>query len=75
MKIIVDGDWEISDASGSRSKRSRGTCRFFLFSKESKISPEIEKGGLTFFSFFLVGKGGRTLLLDGTGVAQVEEKV
>ena len=48
MKIIVDGEFEISDAgSGKSVKAVKGDVLFFP--KGSKITFRTEKGGLGFF--------------------------
>ena len=47
MKIIVDGEFEISDESGQSVKAVKGDV--FFFPKGSKITFKTEKGGLGFF--------------------------
>ena len=47
MKIIVDGDFEISDESGQSVKALKGDV--FFFPKGSVITFKTEKGGLGFF--------------------------
>lgn len=47
MKIIVDGDFEISDESGQTVKAAKGDV--FFFPKGSVITFKTEKGGLGFF--------------------------
>ncbi|KAL6722088.1 hypothetical protein ACLMJK_001193 [Lecanora helva] len=47
MKIIVDGDFEISDESGQSVKATKGDV--FFFPKGSVITFKTEKGGLGFF--------------------------
>jgi uncharacterized cupin superfamily protein len=47
MKIIVDGDFEISDESGQSVKAGKGDV--FFFPKGSVITFKTEKGGLGFF--------------------------
>ena len=47
MKIIVDGDFEISDQSGQSVKATKGDV--FFFPKGSVITFKTEKGGLGFF--------------------------
>ncbi|KAK0507330.1 hypothetical protein JMJ35_010368 [Cladonia borealis] len=47
MKIIVDGDFEISDESGQTVKAKKGDV--FFFPKGSEITFKTEKGGLGFF--------------------------
>lgn len=44
MKIIVDGDFEISDEAGKSVKAVKGDV--FFFPKGSKITLRTEKGGL-----------------------------
>lgn len=53
MKIIVDGDFEISDQSGQSVKAKKGDV--FFFPKGSVITFKTEEGGLGFF----VGQRGR----------------
>lgn len=47
MKIIVDGDFEISDQSGQSVKATKGDV--FFFPKGSVITFKTEKGGLGFY--------------------------
>ncbi|KAG8528761.1 uncharacterized protein KY384_006448 [Bacidia gigantensis] len=47
MKIIVDGDFEISDESGQTVKATKGDV--FFFPKGSKITFKTVNGGLGFF--------------------------
>lgn len=47
MKIIVDGDFEISDETGKSVKAAKGDV--FFFPKGSKITFRTEKGGLGFY--------------------------
>jgi len=47
MKIIVDGDFEISDESGQSVRAGKGDVIFFP--KGSVITFKTEKGGLGFF--------------------------
>ena len=47
MKIIVDGDFEISDESGQTVHASKGDV--FFFPKGSVITFKTVKGGLGFF--------------------------
>ena len=47
MKIIVDGDFEISDESGQVVKATKGDV--FFFPKGSKITFKTVNGGLGFF--------------------------
>lgn len=47
MKIIVDGDFEISDETGKSVKAVKGDV--FFFPKGSKITFRTEKGGLGFY--------------------------
>lgn len=53
MKIIVDGDFQISDESGQSVKAGKGDV--FFFPKGSVITFRTEKGGLGFY----VGQRGR----------------
>lgn len=69
MKIIVDGDFEISDETGKSVKAGKGDV--FFFPKGSKITFRTEKGGLGWycgqrnsmcfsaFSFFWAAGEGR----------------
>ena len=47
MKIIVDGDYEISDETGQKVQASKGDV--FFFPKGSKITFTTEKGGLAWY--------------------------
>jgi len=47
MKIIVDGDFEISDESGQSVKAGKGDV--FFFPKGSVITFKTVNGGLGFF--------------------------
>ncbi|KAL9124518.1 MAG: hypothetical protein Q9175_008216 [Cornicularia normoerica] len=47
MKIIVDGDFEISDQSGQSVKATKGDV--FFFPKGSVITFKTDKGGLGFY--------------------------
>lgn len=47
MKIIVDGDFEISDETGKSVKAVKGDV--FFFPKGSKITFRTEKGGLGWY--------------------------
>jgi len=47
MKIIVDGDFDISDESGQSVKATKGDV--FFFPKGSVITFKTENGGLGFF--------------------------
>lgn len=53
MKIVVDGDFEISDENGQSVKAKKGDV--FFFPKGSVITFKTEEGGLGFF----VGQRGR----------------
>lgn len=47
MKIIVDGDFEISDESGQSVNATKGDV--FFFPKGVKITFKTQNGGLAFF--------------------------
>ena len=70
MKIIVDGDFEISDETGKRVKAVKGDV--FFFPKGVKITFRTEKGGLAwycgqrksayFFTLSFPGKWGKEVV-------------
>lgn len=47
MKIIVDGEFEISDGTGKSVNAGRGDV--FFFPKGAKITFRTEKGGLAWY--------------------------
>lgn len=47
MKIIVDGEFEISDEMGKSVKAGKGDV--FFFPKGAKITFRTEKGGLAWY--------------------------
>ncbi|MCJ1311234.1 hypothetical protein MMC25_004905 [Agyrium rufum] len=48
MKIILDGDFTISDETGQKVRATKGDV--FNFSKGQKITFETEKGGYAFYT-------------------------